>query len=252
MKIITSVANKEIKQINSLKSAKNRKKEGLGLIESIKVLNEAINAGEIIKAVYIEEGKTEKFKHLQIEENKVCLVAKHVMQKISSTKTPQGIVAVFEVKNKPFKKPKGNFMVLDNIQDPLNLGAILRTAAATGFNDVYLLNCVNPYNVKALRASMGTVFKLNVFETALENLALLKENASLFSADMDGESIFEVNNLQGVNVGVIIGNEGNGVSAEVLKIINKKVSIPMLNKVESLNAAVSASIIMYEITNKQK
>ena len=138
--------------------------------------------------------------------------------------------------------------MLDNIQNPDNMGAIIRTAVATNFNKIYLINCVDIYNEKVIRASMGTLFKVEFIDTNYQQIANLAKSNKIYYADMGGESVFNIKQFE-KNLGLVIGNEGNGISKEIKDITNNKLSIPMSNGVESLNASVSAGILMYHISN---
>ena len=146
------------------------------------------------------------------------------------------------------QKPSNNnyCLFLDRIRDPGNLGTILRTAVACGFNDVYCYSCVDLYNPKVVRSSMSAILKLNVIESNEEVLSRLNEYGyEILCADMNGENIFDCSFLD-KKVCLIIGNEANGVSDTVLSKSTKTISLPMQN-IESLNAGVCASVMMYQI-----
>jgi TrmH family RNA methyltransferase len=143
---------------------------------------------------------------------------------------------------------------LDGLQDPGNVGTLIRTAKACGFEYVYLLDCVRKQNDKLIRSSVGAVFDNKVFEMKKQDFVCFakKHNLKLLMTDMQGENIFDYADSRiDECVGVVVGNEGNGVSAEIEKLCFKTVKIPMKSGIESLNAGVSGSIIMYEI-NKRK
>ena len=141
-------------------------------------------------------------------------------------------------------------MILDNIQNPDNFGAIMRTALATNFKQIFVINSVDEYNSKVLRASMGNQFKLNIVHINYEDVKNLFLSADLFVMSMEGENLFKIKYIS-KNTGFVIGNEGNGVSLQMRKKIKNTLSIPMENGIESLNASVSASIVMYHIYSKQ-
>ena len=140
---------------------------------------------------------------------------------------------------------------MDGLQDPGNVGTLIRTAKACGFEYIFLLDSVKKQNEKLIRSSVGAVFDSKVYEmTKAEFISFAKKNKlKLLMTDMDGENIFDFqcDNL----IGVVVGNEGNGVCEEIEKICERKVKIPMKEGIESLNAGVSGSIVMYEI-NKRK
>lgn len=178
------------------------------------------------------------------------IVSGHVLKQFTNTVTSQGVVALVKFENKPLKPPNKHFLILDNVQDPGNVGTLIRSAVGADFMDIYLVNCASVTNSKTVRSSMGALFKANVYQCADIKQHLKSWNLPVYIADMNGENIFETK-FENV-CGVVIGNEGNGVSAELCAIATKKISIPMQNDLESLNAGVSGSIIMYQIANGGK
>jgi RNA methyltransferase, TrmH family len=251
--VISSQNNSLVKLASSLSSKKYRKLHNLALLEGTKIIDEAIKTNQIFYKLFIDETKTDDFKnYLHQVDCEVVYTTTKIINSISPTQTPQGIVAIIETRSFEPMVISGNFLVLDNIQDPGNLGAIIRSAAASGFKNIFMLNCVDVYNDKVIRASMGNLFKTNNYSVTIEQLQKLlstKENYELLLATMKGENLFEVKINKNSTIGVIIGNEGSGVTRQVARLATKTVSIPMQNEVESLNAAVSASIIMYRLIN---
>jgi len=247
---ITSTNNTLIKLVKSLNEKKYRKQHKLALIEGSKIIDEAIKSDQNFYKLIIDENKKEDYKsYLHKLDCEVVYTKSFILEQISPTKTPQGIVAVIHTKTLDPMIITDNFLVLDNVQDPGNLGAIIRTAAASGFNNIFMLNCVDVYNNKVIRASMGNLFKVNNYSITYEKLEKLlkaKENYKLLHASMQGENILQMHLPKTLSVGIIIGNEGTGVTQKVQDLATDTVSIPMKNDVESLNAAVSASIIMYQ------
>lgn len=245
---ITSSSNPLIKEAINLNQKKYRKLNKLALIEGYKIIKEALNEKKSFNKLFIEESKKEEYSvYVNELDCEVIYTNRRVMETLSPTQTPQGIIAIIETSVlEPIIIPS-NFLILDHVQDPGNLGAIIRTAAASGFNNIYMINCVDIYNDKVVRASMGNIFKTKNYNVTLEKLKelLAVKEFNLLAADMDGENIFEINLPKDKLIGIIIGNEGKGISKEVKEIATKTISIPMQNNVESLNAAVSASIIMY-------
>jgi TrmH family RNA methyltransferase len=156
---------------------------------------------------------------------------------------PHLVAKIIDENNAVFNVPKNTihsdrFLVLDRIQDPGNMGTILRTAAAFGFNTVYEIDCVDPYSPKVLRASSGMVFNLNIIEATFETLP----DKPLFVADMHGETP----GVSPKEFGIVLSNEGQGVDERFLKLPNAKIAaIPMASGVESLNVAVAGGILMY-------
>ena len=182
---------------------------------------------------------------------KTYLTTDKVIESLADVKTPQGVCVMVEYIQDIVKRPVNNFLVLDQIQDPGNAGTLIRTALATGFDTVIMLDSVKVTNPKLVRSSVGAVFGVNIYEMTKEEFVNLakKWNISLLMADMDGENLFNMNIEN--QVGVVIGNEGNGVSDEIASLCSLAIKIPMKSGIESLNAGVSGSIIMYQI-NKNK
>lgn len=247
MEIITSVKNKTVVDALNLKKDKN----DYVFLEGEKQLVEAINNNSQIEKVFVIDTKYEEFakKYQKIKE--IVAVSSNVIEKLTSTKTPQGVIAIVKFESLKLRKPNGNYLVLDNIQDPGNMGTIIRSAVGADFLDIYSINSVDFRNDKVVRSTMGNIFKVNIFQTNnqefIENFK--NWNLPLYSADFGGENIFEFKPEN--KFGVVIGNEGNGVSEEISNICTKKITIPMKNNLESLNAGVSSAIIMYVLSNNK-
>lgn len=237
---ITSVNNLFIKQLKKEK-AKNR---FLLFLDTPILIEEALNHNLTLKHVLIQKDKQYNF--VSKFRDKVIFVSKEVLAQLSSVVTSAGVLGVFEFEKKPYKAPQGNYLVLDNVQDAGNVGTLLRTALAANFKTVFLLDCASITNEKVIRSSAGALFSLFVHEMTrkefLQNFTL----NNLYVADMDGKNIFK--EKPNGNIGLALGNEGNGVSEEIVKAAQGKiVSLPMENNLESLNVAVSGAIIMYLI-----
>lgn len=230
---------------NLIKDLKKQKRENSSLLflDNFKIIKDAIAGGLIANLLLVEEESLVDF-----EVNcPVYKVDRSVIEQLSDTKTPQGVLCVMEyIQNKP-SKPKTNFLVLDALQDPGNVGTLIRTASACGFDSVFLIDSVKPTNSKLVRSSVGTIFLNNIYSLSkVEFLKLAKDwDLKLLVADMNGRNIFEYKSND--IVGVVLGNEGNGVSEEMREICQETVKIPMKQGVESLNVAVSGAVIMYQL-----
>jgi TrmH family RNA methyltransferase len=247
IKEIVSTNNKMIVQAQKLKQKKYVLERGEFLAESKKVILELLNTNFEPICFFVEEGKDENY----LKKYEVYTVSKTIMQKLSSFVTAQDVVGIFKTKNLEPQYLGGKFLILDRIQNPDNMGAIMRTARATGFEQIYLIDCVSEYNSKTIRASMGNQFGLKIYHIKTEQVKTLFKDAQLFCADLKGENVFKIQKFE-QNVGIVIGNEGSGISGDLKSLISHTLTIPMLNKVESLNASVSASVLMYDIINKIK
>ena len=236
--MITSRTNQQIKNVKSLKDKKARDEQNVFVIEGIKLVNEALNSNFAIKQLFVIDGITLPFK---LDENIVQIVSKDVFNSISSEISPQGVLAIVE---KPKEKmPSGSSAILlDNVQDPSNVGAIIRSSASAGYNDIYLIESADPFSAKSVRASMGGIFKVNLHFIEREDAKKIIK-LPFVVADMKGENIFNFTKKE--KVCLVIGNEGNGVSQKIKEQADYTVSIPMENDMESLNASVSAGILMY-------
>ena len=250
-RFIASQSNTKIKKISSLKYKKYRKLYGLALIEGIKIIDEAISEGVEFDYILVDRERKEKYEYLKNKlECEFLYAQSFIIKSLSSTNTNQGIIAVIKIKERELTDICGDFLILDNIQDPGNLGAILRSGVASGYNQIYCINCVDSYNDKVIRSSMGAIFKCNIYNVKIEEIhstLIKKRNYSLILADTKGESLFKFKLTKKTDIGIIIGNEGNGVSDKVSRLATHRITIPMKGRIESLNAAVSASIIMYNL-----
>ena len=245
--MITSKQNALIKEIRSLRDKKFRDRLGVFVVEGIKPIKEALDNGLDIRNLIVSEEKADCFQnHLDNLE----VVSSAVFDYISEEVTPQGALAVVNKPQNVLCAPLSKCIFLDGVADPANVGAIIRTAAASGYKDVYMTaDCADAYSQKAVRASMSGIFRVNVMRGERAEL-LSTINAPLIVADMDGENVFDFS-LNG-KFCLVIGNEGKGVSQTVRERADYVVSIPMENGVESLNAAVSAGILMYELSRSGK
>ena len=231
--------------VNLIKDIKKQSRENrcLLFLDNIKIIKDAINSAYFkpIVAFVCDENKS-----LNLD-CQTYQTSYKTIESLVDVKTPQGVCVMLEYIPHIVTKPKTNFLVLDKIQDPGNAGTLIRTAKATGFDTIFMLDSVKLTNPKVVRSSVGAIFDLNIFEMS-ENDFISKQkewNFDLLKADMDGENIFNAD-IKG-QIGLVVGNEGNGVSQELSKLCNKSVKIPMKSGIESLNAGVSGSIIMYEI-----
>lgn len=258
MLILTSKDNPNIKNAVKLtKSAKHRRQSGMFVAEGLRVCYDAMLSGaEIITFFSTEkaiEGHIEKFNELQNYANKTYVVSPELFELISDTQTPQGFLCVIKALDKigQFDKIKigGKFLALDNIQDPGNLGTILRSAEAFGVSGIIMSSdCCDVYSPKVVRGSMGAVFRLP-FAVCTSIKEFLDNNPQLNSfaavVDSDAKEINKVSFTQPCIA--VIGNEGNGLKPETAASCKSRITIPMKGKAESLNASAAAAIIIWEM-----
>ncbi len=208
---------------------------------------------ELVKTVFVTE---EYLKENPVEGFDVVILPDFILNSLCETKTPQGVVAVAAFPEAASVGFIGDALVvyLDNVKDPGNVGTIIRTADASGADAVVLSKeCADIYNSKTLRATMGSVFHINVFyeDEYLSVLKQLKENGfNIFAGCLDAENFIYDENFKSKSV-ICIGNEAHGISPELIKIGVRKVKIPIPGKAESLNAAVAGAIMMYEAVRQR-
>lgn len=239
--IISSKSNPLIKKMSSLVEKKYRKLYGLFIVESVKAVDECLSSGMEVEEIVCTQDLSEKYPT-------AIIVTDELFGRISTERNPQGVLAAVKLPQKPLQSPKSSCLLLDRLQDPGNMGTIIRTANAAGYTDIYLVNCADAYSPKAVRASMGGVFYVNVYEGSYDEVFEVLEGVPLITADMSGEDIFAFDAPE--KFCLCIGNEGGGVSDTVVNHSAYKVKIPMRETCESLNAGVSAAIAMYVLKNK--
>ncbi len=239
--ILTSKNNPLIKETAALKEKKGRKELGLFLVEGRKMVAECQKSSLEIERVFVAENYEGE---LSFPEEMIVRVTADLFRFLADEKTPQGILCRVRIPQTALTPPTGKCLLLDGVADPANVGAILRTANAAGYEEVYLTDdCADPFSPKSVRASMSGVFFTKLHRGSREKLLSLFEGYPLIVADMGGQNAFDFIPPEGF--ALVIGNEGNGVSQAVKERATQTVSIPMRETQESLNAAVSAGILMY-------
>lgn len=275
--MITSNSNSRIKNVSALISnKKDRTKQGLFVVEGVKLFLEA--DADLIKEVYVSEGFAEKIKSSSkdsedsnikkaseklftliskgtISEGSTYeIVADSVFKKMSDTVTPQGIITVLEdkklnVSDFLYNEERTTILVLEGLQDPGNIGTIIRTAEAAGVSFILAdKNTVDNHSSKVIRSTMGSIFRVPVIYTDDLNgeINKLKEKGfSVYAAHLRGDKTYREIEYSDKSI-ILIGNEGNGLSDEISELADVLVKIPMKGKVESLNAAVAAALMMFE------
>ena len=260
MQIITSKDNETVKNIKKLKDKKYRDEAGLYIIEGVKMIEEAIVANaKIDKIVVCEEclktGDIEQKLLYEIAKYDCIYVNAKVFNFLTDVVAPQGILAVLE---KPSKTEKIQYdqdiiLALDGIQDPGNLGTIIRTADSVGLNQILVSKgTVDAFSSKVIRSTMGAIFRVKIIEC--ENLPLtlekIKNNGyNIMVTDLEAsKSIYDIKFQKKA---IVIGNEANGVSREIKDLADIKAIIPMFGKTESLNASIATGVILYEYVRQK-
>ena len=260
MQVITSKDNDIVKKIRKLKDKKYRDELGVYVIEGIKVIEEAINENVEIEKIVICEDCTEasiipqKLMYAIAKYN--CIyVSKKVFEVLTDVVAPQGILAIVR---RPEKNEKIDYnaeliLALDGIQDPGNLGTILRTADSIGLKQIIVTkDTVDAFNSKVVRSTMGAIFRVKIIETPdlVQSIKeMRKHHFKLMVTSLQTDnSIYDIEFNKKI---IVIGNESNGVSKEIQDMADEKAKIPMLGKTESLNASVAAGIVMYEYVRQK-
>ena len=256
--MITSASNDKIKEIKKLiKSASRRKETGLYIVEGIRMVREI--PADAVKTLYVAESMTDKFADIcsQIPAE-VEIVRDSVFQSMSDTNTPQGILAevyqtarteddLFAGDAEPF------LLIIERLQDPGNLGTIIRAAEGAGVTGIILsADTVDIYNPKVIRSTMGSIFRMPIVVAG--DLAAATEHVKtrgirVYGAHLNGETFYEKDFTGGC--AFLIGNEGNGLSDEISAKADDLIRIPMCGQVESLNAAISTAVIAYEVLRQR-
>ncbi|MBQ8116906.1 MAG: RNA methyltransferase [Lachnospiraceae bacterium] len=259
--MITSMANPRVKQVIQWQTkAKERRKDKVFIIEGSKMFEEA--PGELLKEVYVSEGflagRGETYREKLVQGGYICEeVSEEVFRKMSDTQSPQGILAVLrqpeydlqEILQKSIKKHPFLFMILENLQDPGNLGTIMRTAEGAGVTAVIMSSTtVDLFNPKVIRATMGSVYRVPFLyeDNLIDTLRILHENGvRSYAAHLQGKNYYDSFSFREPTA-FLIGNEGNGLTDELAQAATAYLKIPMEGRVESLNASVAAALLMYE------
>ncbi len=257
---ISSRKNQQITHFRSLVRERSYRYEtGEFPVEGARLCVEALNCGLTITSFMVTESAKEKYPEIISEiseEFTPDIITEDISAYISDTKSPQGVFITAKMLDKPGemgKIEKGKYIILDGLQDSGNIGTIIRTCDALGIDGVILSpDCADIYSPKIIRSAMGSLFRLPVMITELTSFIgeLHKKNFNVYAAVLDETAVTVSEAELNGKTAVIIGNEGNGVSEAVVKAAEQKVYIP-IKGAESLNAAIAASIISWEMTRRQ-
>lgn len=259
--MITSSSNNKVKQlIQWQKKRKARDEDQVFLVEGIRMFVEAPKAQ--VRAVYVSESfYQKKAEELKLDDwgRKLEILSDSVFSHVSDTKTPQGVLLVMEQNqytlDEMLKKEAPLYMVLDNLQDPGNLGTILRAGEAAGVNGVIMSSdCVDIYNPKVIRSTMGSIYRMPF--VYVEDLPAIVQTLNdnqihTYAAHLKGMHSYEEEDYT-KGTAFLIGNEGNGLRDETADAAEIYIKIPMCGEVESLNAAVASSVLMFEAARQRR
>lgn len=257
--MITSINSKQVKRLLQLnKKSKERNREDIFLVEGIKMFLEAPK-DRIIK-VYLSEAFYNKGEFIDdLKGLSYEVIQDSIFHSISDTKTPQGILCLVKQYHYSLDDMLSvedpHLLVIENLQDPGNLGTIIRTGEGAGVTGVIISSSsVDMYNPKTIRATMGSVYRVPFFYT--DNLISLmellkKKKIFTYAAHLEGKQFYDLEDFK-KPLAFLIGNEGNGLTEELASQADKYLKIPMNGKVESLNAAIAATILMYEVYRQRR
>lgn len=257
--MITSTSNQQIKKLSLLmKKAKERKEQGLFVVEGVKMFGEAPR--EWLAGVYVSEQFVSNEEHHKLlSDVPYEIVADSVFRAVSDTQTPQGILAVVRMPkytmDDMLRGDQTHLLILESVQDPGNLGTMVRTGEGAGITGVVMnRTTVDLFNPKTIRSTMGSIYRVPfvVADDLEQTLQMLKKRGvRLYAAHLKGQKQYDAFDYTGAT-GFLIGNEGNGLSDEIANAADSYIRIPMEGQVESLNAAISASLLMYECNRQRR
>lgn len=251
METILSTKNERVKNWKKLQTKKGREQANAYLIEGIHLIDEALKNQAVISELIISEEKQSTLDS-EYPIDKQLVVSAEISKQLSETETTQGVFAVVQMK-KPIAEPDLTkpLLFLDNVQDPGNVGTMIRTADAAGFGGVVLgKGSVDLYNSKVIRSMQGSHFHLPIYQGNLEEwFDLMKANRiPVYGTELNEEAANYLTIDRAKQFALVMGNEGNGLSEVFLKQTSKNLYIPIIGQAESLNVAVAAGILMFALT----
>lgn len=249
MDIIRSQQNPFMRQLVKLQTAKGRKKQELYLLEGSHLVEAAIQAQETIQQIVLSEAVLEDYQSL-MQQFPVTVVSEELFAKLSATESQQGILAVMPLQSRSSAEfVPGRYLLVDAVQDPGNLGTIIRTADAAGFDAVILgEGCVDVYNDKVIRSMQGSQFHIAIYQQDLQEVIeqMKSVNIPVAVTALHHQSVDYQWLTNQESVAIIVGNEGNGVRSSFIEQADVIIKIPMFGQAESLNVAIASAILMYQ------
>ena len=258
LKELTSVKNPTVQAAKNLQTAKGRREMNAFLCDGEHMTGEALQVcPEKVRSLFVDASMEERFSDIvakALPGTDVYRVSRAVMETISQVKTPQGIAAVCTLpESVPLEKQGNRLVLLENVQDPGNVGTILRTLDAAGFDGCILTEgCADPWSPKTLRATMGSAFRVPVTfvkDGTAACVALKELGYSVIGAELHGQPFYQRAVLP-EKLCLLIGNEGQGLTDGALAACDYRFKLPMMGGAESLNAAIAAAVMMYDIVNR--
>lgn len=243
--MITSVQNNRVKQWKRLHTRKGRMKSGTFLIEGDHLLEDALSSGWKVKEIILQEGIELPF---SLKDIQITHVSEGVFQHIAHTQSPQGIIAVVAMEQN-VTVTGDKILMVDQVQDPGNLGTMIRSADAAGFSAIILgEGTVDIYNDKVIRSTQGSIFHIPVIQANLmDKIKKIKQiGFTIWATALEDAIDYDQMDVQ-EKIAIIVGNEGAGIQEKLLRKADHLVKIPIYGKAESLNVSIAASILMYDV-----
>lgn len=257
--MITSSSNQQMKNLTQLiKKSKERKNQGVFIVEGPKMVFEAPK--EWIRQIYVAESfLAQQENQSRLQDYSYEVLTDSLMKSVSDTQTPQGILAIVQMPKYELadilNQENPQLLLLESVQDPGNLGTMVRTGEGAGITGIIMnQTTVDLFNPKAIRSTMGSIYRVPYYvtEDLLATMQELKDKGvTLYAAHLKGKQSYDEPNYT-TSCGFLIGNEGNGLSDEVADLCDTYIRIPMEGRVESLNAAISATLLMYECNRQRR
>jgi len=252
--MITSTDNPKVKLARSLLERRGREKQGLCLVEGVRLIEDAMRAGARPALIFfVRSAQATLFAAVKTEKVPALELAPEVFETLSDTVTSQGVIAVLPIPTMPPPRAPTLALVLDQVRDPGNLGTILRSAAAAGADLVILTHgCADPWNPKTLRAGMGAHFRLSLqARIGWPEISQRSAGMQTWVADIRGNKAYDQVDWNRPSV-LIIGGETEGFSSEAIRLATGRLAIPMCNQVDSLNAAMAATVVLFEAARQRR
>jgi RNA methyltransferase, TrmH family len=253
--VITSSQNSKVKLVRALLGrARERREANAFVVEGVRLVEEAVNSNWGLRFALYDETLNERGRS-QVEGLRsrgfdVEMVSESLMRSLSETETPQGVLAVLDFKQLPIPDSPNFILIPDQVRDPGNLGTLLRTAAATGVDAVLLPpETTDAFAPKVVRSGMGAHFRLPIHSWTWDEIKSRTKALSIYLADMDGQSCWKTDLRQ--PLALIVGGEADGASSAAHSLVTQKISLPMSENVESLNAGVAGSVLMFEVVRQR-
>ena len=253
--VITSSQNSKIKLVRSLLGrAKERGEANAFVVEGVRLVEEVAHSNWEFRFVLYDQTLNERGRSqvagLKSRGVNVEMISESLMKSLSETETPQGLLAILEFSNLPIPKSPDFLLIPDQIRDPGNLGTLLRSAAATGVQTVLLPpETTDAFAPKVVRSGMGAHFRLPIHSMNWEEIKTQTYGLQIYLADMDGQSCWETDLRK--PLALIVGGEAEGASEQARQLATQKISIPMAGNVESLNAGVAGSVLLFEVVRQR-